>query len=131
MGKAHDQEKAPDGKHCAYILGMFEQRKGKASAPGYRIPEFFTVKDSCLAQPIEYAHVEDLPHDEQGSSQPQHPCTATQRPERAVAIHIAPTDKHRALDGFKAIEEFLYNIDRLANIRHHRTVAQSAKGLRS
>ena len=29
MGKAHEQEKAPNGKHGAYILGMFKQRKGK------------------------------------------------------------------------------------------------------
>ena len=29
-----------------------------------------------------------------------------------MAIHIAPTDKHRDLDDFKAIEELLDDIDR-------------------
>ena len=34
MWKAHDQEKAPNGKHFTYILRMFKQRKGKGSTPG-------------------------------------------------------------------------------------------------
>jgi hypothetical protein len=48
-----------------------------------------------------------------------------------MTIHIAPTDKHHALDDFKAVEELLYDIDRLSNIRHCRTVAHSTKGFRS
>src|SRR5712691_3478485 len=80
---------------------MFEQRKGKDSAPGHRIPEFITVKDPYLAQPIKYAHVECLTNDEQCSPEPQRPHAATQRPERALTIHRAPTDKHRALDDFR------------------------------
>src|SRR5215813_2714984 len=123
MGKAHDQEKSPNGEHCAYILRMFEPRKGKGAAPGHLIPQFIAIKHPRLAQPIKHAHVEYLTNDEQGSPEPQGPRAATQRPERAMAIHIAPTDKHCALDGFKAIEELLDDIDRLANIRHCRAGA--------
>jgi hypothetical protein len=41
---------------------MFKQRKGKGSTPGRLIPQFITVKNPHLAQPIPHAHVEDLPN---------------------------------------------------------------------
>jgi hypothetical protein len=48
-----------------------------------------------------------------------------------MPIHIAPADKHCALEDFKAIEELLYDIDWLSHICHCRTLTHSAKGLRS
>src|SRR5215471_336840 len=130
MWKAHDQEKAPDGQHCAHILGMCEPRKRKGSAPGHLIPQSIAVKNPHGAQLIKHAHVEELTNDEQYSPEPQRPRAATQRPERAMAVYIGPADKYCTLDDFKAVEELLDDIDRCANTRYCQMVAQSAKGLR-
>src|SRR5262245_9491402 len=126
MRKAHDQKKAPNGKQGAHILGMGAQRKGKGATPGNLIAKFIAVKNPHLAQPIKHAHVEYLTNNEQDSPEPQSPYASTRGPERTMAIHVAPADKHRNLNNFKAIEELLDDLDRRANPRDARMGAQGA-----
>src|SRR5262245_20689311 len=109
---------------------MFEPRTRKGSAPGHLVPQSIAVQNPHGAQPINHAHVKAFTNDEQYSTEPQQPPTATERPERAMAIHIGPADKYRTLEDFKAVEELLDDIDRRANTRYCRMVAQCTKGLR-
>jgi hypothetical protein len=97
MRKAQDQEKAPDGQHSADILGVFEQRKGKCTAPGNVIPQSIAVKYPHLAQAIKHTQIEHLPGDNAGDSYPKRQKVSTQWPGRRMPMHNAPTEKHREL----------------------------------
>ena len=60
MGKAHHQEKAPDGQHCPYVLWVLEKTKRKAYLPRNPVAKLVSIKHSHFAQPLKYAKVEQL-----------------------------------------------------------------------